>query len=108
MFFKNAKESREKGIISFEIDDEIFDSALFMKILPKFHGNRKKLEEPLKEVLKICLKEGQSLDELNTEEILKILQNWVIEKQRFKLRHTAKKVLRMLRQLYEIGFASFS
>jgi hypothetical protein len=26
----------------------------------------------------------------------------------YKFKHTAKKVLRMLRQLYEIGFASFS
>ncbi|MCD6492348.1 MAG: hypothetical protein J7K36_00860 [Archaeoglobaceae archaeon] len=48
MFFKNAKESWEKGIVEFESKDEIFDLALLMKVLPKFHGNRKKLEEPPK------------------------------------------------------------
>lgn len=111
LFFKNAKESQEKRLISFESDDEIFDLALLMKILPKFHGNRKKLEEPLKEILRICLKEEENLDELNSEnsleDVIKILQNWETEKQRFKFQHTAKKVLRMLRQLFEIGFASF-
>ncbi|HDN83021.1 MAG TPA: hypothetical protein ENG50_01510 [Candidatus Altiarchaeales archaeon] len=111
LFFKNAKESQEKRLISFESDDEIFDLALLMKILPKFHGNRKKLEEPLKEILRICLKEEENPDELNSEnsleDVIKILQNWETEKQRFKFQHTAKKVLRMLRQLFEIGFASF-
>lgn len=46
LFLKNAKESREKGIVSFENEDEIFDLALLMKVLPKFHGNRRKLENP--------------------------------------------------------------
>ncbi len=110
LFFKNAKESKEKGIISFESEDDIFDSALLMKILPKFHGNRKKLENPLKKVFEICLKDGQTLEikTLSSEKIIEILQNWDEEKQKFKFQHTAKKVLRMLRQLYEIGFASFS
>lgn len=122
LFFKNAKESQEKGIISFENDDEIFDSALFMKILPKFHGNRKKLEMPLLIVLKVA-KYGDIDDndiEKSTNDlfeellgdrkkdiseiIIKELNN--LENYRFK--HTAKKVLRMLRQLYEVGFTSFS
>lgn len=122
LFFKNAKESQEKGIISFESEDEIFDSALFMKILPKFHGNRKKLEKPLLIVLKVA-KYGDIDDndiEKSTNDlfeellgdrkkdiseiIIKELNN--LENYRFK--HTAKKVLRMLRQLYEVGFTSFS
>ncbi len=105
LFFKNAKESK---VVNFKDDNEIFDSALLMKILPKFHGNRKKLEKPLKKILRICLKDEQNLDELNSEKIVEILQNWEVEKRMFRFQHTAKKVLRMLRSLYEIGFASFS
>ncbi|RLF82364.1 hypothetical protein DRN38_00215 [Thermococci archaeon] len=110
LFFKNAKESSSEDtkIISFTNEDEIFDLALLMKILPKFHGNRKKLEKPLKAVFKICLKENQSFEELNSEKIIEMLQNWENERKEFRFPHTAKKVLRMLRQLYEIGFASFS
>jgi 5-methylcytosine-specific restriction endonuclease McrBC GTP-binding regulatory subunit McrB len=105
LFFKNAKESK---VVNFKDDDEIFDSALLMKILPKFHGNRKKIEKPLKEILRICLKDIQNLDELNSEKIVEILQNWEVERHMFRFQHTAKKVLRMLRSLYEIGFASSS
>ncbi|USS39968.1 McrB family protein [Thermococcus aggregans] len=110
LFFKNAKESWDKGIVEFESDDEIFDLALLMKVLPKFHGNRKKLEEPLKVVLELCLSEnaGINVQELGRKEVIEILKNWETEKDKFLFKHTAKKVLRMLRQLYEIGFASFS
>ena len=55
LFFKNAKGSWRAGVVEFEnnndennINNEIFDLALLMKVLPKFHGNRKKLEEPPK------------------------------------------------------------
>ncbi|ASJ03797.1 hypothetical protein A3L09_10045 [Thermococcus profundus] len=110
LFFKNAKESEGKGIVKFESHDEIFDLALLMKVLPKFHGNRKKLEKPLKEVLKFCSGESLeiSIDNLGRAEIVEILKNWQVQKNNFRFKHTAKKVLHMLRQLYEIGFASFS
>ena len=45
LFYKAAKESWGKGIVGFK-DDEVFDLAIVMKILPKFHGNRRKLEKP--------------------------------------------------------------
>ncbi|ASJ09712.1 hypothetical protein A3L11_00800 [Thermococcus siculi] len=110
LFFKNAKESGGKGIIEFESDDEIFDLALLMKVLPKFHGNRKKLEKPLKEVLKLCLDGNSPLDVeyLKLDRLLEMLKNWEKEQENFRFKHTARKVLRMLRELYEIGFASFS
>jgi len=108
LFFKNAKESWENGIITFENEDDIFDLAMLMKILPKFHGNRKKLEKPLIEILKICLNDEEVINDLNLKIIIDILKNWENEKKRFRFQHTGKKILRMLRQLYEIGFASFS
>ncbi|AIJ06412.1 hypothetical protein JH146_1570 [Methanocaldococcus bathoardescens] len=107
LFFKNAKESWEKGIINFKDKDEIFDLAMLMKILPKFHGNRRKLEKPLIEILKICLKDEKEIEEINYEKIIDMLKNWDNKKGKFRFQHTGKKVLRMLRQLYEIGFASF-
>ncbi len=110
LFFQNAKESWERGIVEFGSEDEIFDLALLMKVLPKFHGNRKRLEKPLREVLKLCLADGSqvNVDELKSGEIVDIIRNWEEPSKNFRFRHTAKKVLRMLRQLYEIGFASFS
>ena len=127
LFFKNAKESEDNGIVKFESEDEIFDLALLMKVLPKFHGNRKKLEKPLKEVLRECIgssnefeikfKENNTektiklpsqLEKLNSFAIVEILRNWESYNKNFRFKHTAKKVFRMLRQLYEIGFASFS
>jgi len=109
MFFRNALESWKRGIIKFESEDEIFDLAILMKILPKFHGNRKKIEKPLKEVLKRCLAGGViNVDGLDDRNVVEILENWNSRKVEFRFKHTAKKVLRMLRQLYEIGFASFS
>lgn len=139
LFFRNAKESQEKGIVSFQGEDEIFDLVLLMKILPKFHGNRKKLEEPLKEILKFCIKQDtktnaikeftvtftenkqeknmtlpKDINNLNSKAIIAMLTTWENYKNKpgyaehFRFKHTAKKVLRMLRQLYEIGFASFS
>ncbi|AMM54972.1 hypothetical protein TQ32_04495 [Pyrococcus kukulkanii] len=121
LFFDNAQKS--KGIVSFENDDEIFDLAILMKILPKFHGNRKKIEKPLLLLLKLA-KGGELKEEdvhKTADELFKEIfgtENWqdkseAVVKELTNLgsyvyRHTAKKVLRMLRQLYEIGFASFS
>lgn len=123
LFFENSKESQKNGIIDFRGEDEIFDLALLMKVLPKFHGNRKKLEKPLLIVLKLA-KDGElegTEYQLKTEDLFKMLfeedkatkkLGAVVEKmgniEDYKFKHTAKKVLRMLRQLYEIGFASFS
>jgi hypothetical protein len=59
-------------------------------------------------MLKICLKDEKEIEEINYEKIIGILKNWENEKSRFRFKHTGKKVLRMLRQLYDIGFASFS
>ncbi|NJE77388.1 hypothetical protein E3E37_10735, partial [Thermococcus sp. ES12] len=132
LFFKNAKESWKEGIVKFEnnndenrVDNEIFDLALLIKVLPKFHGNRKKLERPLKKVLEMCIEKEfdvkfkennneriiklpQNIEELNSGAIIEMFTNWKKYENNFRFKHTAKKILRMLRQLYEIGFASFS
>ena len=127
LFFMNAKESQEKGIIRFENDDEIIDLAILMKVLPKFHGPKRKLERPLIHIVNLTLKEGiniavretdvirRLLNKITGQNIEKIetaledlLSNWKEYEQKFRFPHTAKKCLRMLRQLNEVGFASFS
>ena len=110
LFFKNAKESSNRKIIEFQSDDEIFDLAILMKILPKFHGNRRKLEKPLSFMLKLAKRRnGESEKKIEDVELEAILEEMKPEKlKNYRYKHTAKKVLRMLRQLYEVGFASFS
>lgn len=36
LFFKNAKESKNKGIVELKNDDEIFDLAILPKMMPSF------------------------------------------------------------------------
>lgn len=107
-------------------EDEALDHAVLMKVLPKFHRPRQKLERPLWQALKWCLQDR--LDNEKPEDLLqKIwkqitgemkqpsgddiavkLKDWDGISGKFRYPNTAKKVLQMLRQLYETGFASFA
>ena len=49
--------------------DDALDFAVLMKVLPKFHGPRQKLERPLWLVLKWCL--GNKFDNKKFEELIK-------------------------------------
>ncbi|MFA0783494.1 MAG: hypothetical protein YYHSYBAR_001885 [Candidatus Fervidibacter sacchari] len=159
-------------------DNEALDYAVLMKVLPKFHGPRQKLEKPLREVLRWALCKNDSNKDapswvrnpdeaIDLRKISEALQNWELPKQlhqaqpateqaenepggraeqptnaqqeqgnqtettsdqatqveakgqsgasatkpfkgHFRYPNTAKKVLQMLRQLYETGFASFA
>lgn len=91
--------------------DSAFDAAVLMKVLPKFHGSRSKLEAPLQKVLIWCLKDG------NEQLRQKILQggNSLREmaeqfnelRTSFRYPLTAKRVIRLLQALYTTGFAAF-
>jgi len=101
--------------------NEGLDLQILQRILPKFHGNRKKLEQPLTEILCYCF--GFSTDQIRkgvkftstdylyleqyyrgelNEDYDSPLKNKVPD---FPL--TAKKVYRMLANLRTNGFASF-
>ena len=124
LFFTNVKESRDRKIVEFESKDEIFDLALLIKVLPKFHGNRKKLEKPLLLLLKLAKEGTLEIEDAHkkVEELFKdifgvestqdrkgvVVKELINPSNTYVFQHTARKVLRMLRQLYEIGFASFS
>lgn len=101
--------------------DCAFDCAILMKVLPKFHGPRNKLELPLRLVLawarvpedpKTMFQ--QVTDETKDSESCLRLRTAVdsqIAQQihgAFRYPHTTRKGLRMLQALHVFGFASFS
>jgi hypothetical protein len=127
LFVQNAKNAPD--VVGRLNEDEALDYAVLMKVLPKFHGPRQKLEKALWEVLNWCLqspldnKEQDKRDELpqrvwecitgkkeqpSGEGIADQLEKWAGISEKFRYANTAKKVLQMLRQLYETGFASFA
>ncbi|MFA0767829.1 MAG: hypothetical protein OXFUSZZB_001157, partial [Candidatus Fervidibacter sp.] len=169
LFVQNAKNAPD--VVGRLNEDEALDYAVLMKVLPKFHGPRQKLEKPLREVLKWAAKDNapewvkDTSKPITLEQITEALQKWerldatqqqtqqearqgadrqaeqtataqqeqgnqteatttqaaqgeakgqsdASTAQRFKSHfrypNTAKKVLQMLRQLYETGFASFA
>lgn len=88
--------------------DDAFDSAVLMKVLPKFHGSRSKLERALLTVLRWCVRPDEDLSE--TDEAyatLEIALSNVPTEENVTLPATATRVRRMLRALSTSGFASF-
>jgi hypothetical protein len=87
-----------------------FDAAVLMKVLPKFHGPRGKLEEPLKSVLAWCI----NPDSPDHDRIAKALSSVesghdavTLLKGVYSLPCTADRAIRMIRTLYTTGFAAF-
>lgn len=127
LFYRNALESMEKGIIRYDSEEQILDYAVLMKVLPKIHGNRSKLEAPLARILAWAINpEGSNeiIDEIQDEDgrmkseylrkLLKSPRDFLGEgllnklgSREVKYRHTAEKVTRMMYQLYSTGFASY-
>ncbi len=169
LFVQNAKNAPD--VVGNLGDDEALDYAVLMKVLPKFHGPRQKLEKPLREVLKWAAKDNapewakDTSKPIGLEQVTESLRKWEQFdasqqqarqeagqgadrqdrqpdnaqqgqdnqtatthdqatqgkskdqsgtsttqpfKAHFRYPNTAKKVLQMLRQLYETGFASFA
>lgn len=88
-----------------------FDAAVLMKVLPKFHGSRGKLEQPLKQVLTWCVNpdvpEASVISDAfastgQWEDVLQKLANLD-----YRYPKTAARVRRMLWALYTSGFAAF-
>jgi energy-coupling factor transporter ATP-binding protein EcfA2 len=110
LFIKYATNAPDKvGKLS---PEDALDFAVLMKVLPKFHGPRQKLERPLWLVLKWCARNSEEFENVKPEVIKNLLEELLKEKEKrsekFKYPRTALKVLRMLRQLYETGFTSFA
>ncbi len=100
--------AEENGMFDGLGENAAFDAAVLMKVLPKFHGSRGKLERPLRNVLAWCLVpddpqpivpvpvaggEADPLAPLRTLD--------------YALPKTAERVLRMLAELQTDGFTAF-
>lgn len=93
-------------------NDDPLDSAVLMKVLPKLHGSRTKLEEPLKEILSWCLKpDTNDNNEVETvfQQEANSINNLILKLRSlpYQSPHTANRVIRMIRSLYTTGFTSF-
>ncbi|SMC09183.1 MrcB family domain-containing protein [Nitratiruptor tergarcus] len=93
MFLYNSQDSQFK----FDNPEEAFDLAVKMKVLPKLHGTRQKLEKPIISLLKQF--EIESPEEKIKEGIPQIKE--------IRYKHTVQKLLEMLYKLKIQGFASF-
>lgn len=88
-----------------------FDAAVLMKVLPKFHGSRGKLEAPLRAVLAWCVNPlapdiapiASKLDQCESGQAAMLILN----QQTYLYPRTAARVSRMVWALYTDGFASF-
>jgi len=88
-----------------------FDAAVLMKVLPKFHGSRSRLETPLCAALAWCANPGapdinairDALQEVGPDKTVK----QAVMPFLFLYPRTAERVQRMLARLYTDGFAAF-
>jgi 5-methylcytosine-specific restriction enzyme B len=88
-----------------------FDAAVLMKVLPKFHGSRSKLEQPLIGVIGWCLS-PESPQPNEVRETLAHTHGEVratseLRKLGYQYPKTAARVIRMLDDLSTTGFAAF-
>ena len=80
-------------------DDDAVDSAIIQKLLPKLHGSRKHLNEPLKKLWELCL---------NPDVNLLLTEDCVADSKTCKYLLSADKILRMYKAAVNNGFTSFA
>ncbi len=87
------------------------DAAVLMKVLPKFHGSRSRLEAPLSAMLAWCMNPESpdvqaiktALQEVSSDKTVKD----AVASISFRYHKTADRVQRMLARLHTDGFAAF-
>jgi len=88
-----------------------FDAAVLMKVLPKFHGARAKLEAPLRSLLAWCVDPEVPADQAIGDELKDIDVAEDISEALsglgYQLPKTAARAARMLRTVCVEGFAAF-
>ena len=127
MFLANAEGSPVFDGFGPDRLDAAFDAAVLMKVLPKFHGTRGKLREPLEKIVEWAREPAnpevgrqaladrlQDTEEIASlkEDLRKRIEGGTTEESSdanaFAYPRTALKSLRMLHDLYTTGFASFA
>jgi hypothetical protein len=82
-----------------------------MKVLPKFHGSRGKLEQPLRCILAWCIDPSAPAEDTITDAIknMEIGSNVAeaLSQLTYRCPKTATRARRMMWALYTMGFAAF-
>ena len=84
--------------------EEIIDSVIMQKLLPKVHGSRRKLEPVLKTLLTLCLQEGQQFEDYNNPK----MEIDFSDKTKVKYPISLEKIFRMYDSLISNGFTSYA
>jgi 5-methylcytosine-specific restriction protein B len=82
---------------------EIIDAAIMQKLLPKVHGSRRKIEDVLKSLGKLCLQNEQDIEAFLSKSVTTIEGN---EKVKYPL--SFEKIMRMYNNLISNGFTSYA
>ncbi|MCS7198992.1 MAG: hypothetical protein NZ850_01420 [Caldimicrobium sp.] len=112
MFIYNAtKDTLDNYKMSLK---EALDLAIMMKVLPKFHGTKQKLEEPIRELLELFWKkssQGKVPKEVLDPKSMPIFRGSKLKVDNLDVNtdypHTVKKLIEILYKLKTQGFASF-
>ena len=80
--------------------DDAVDIQIIQKILPKLHGTRAKLEEPLQRIFAFCHSQSTPFSE-------ELLHRSISGSSDFRFFRSAQKISRMLSQLAVQGYTSF-
>ncbi|MCU7551589.1 hypothetical protein OCK74_20880 [Chitinophagaceae bacterium LB-8] len=85
-------------------DEKVIDAAVMQKLLPKVHGSRRKLEDVLKALASICLRDKENIDAVKLEE----LQESSLDASICRYPLSLEKIARMQRGLVNNGFTSYA
>lgn len=93
----------------FEGVGDPLDAALCMKVLPRFRGQRRRIDAPLRALLAFCVDPDAPSDEVITSALEQGAEDpaEALAGVRFALEHSAASAVRLLRRLYADGFAAF-
>ncbi len=99
----------ENGMFS-AIEDDPFDTAVLMKVLPKFHGSRNALQPALQRLLAWCASPDEPpvqklTEKLNSSEISQL--DTIYREFNWSLPQTAQRIWQMLYELRVNGFTAF-
>lgn len=109
--YRTASEIYRYGAILSTFDDNgnihinnIIDAAVVSKLLPKIHGSRRKLEQTLIAIFKLCLanSEGEDINDYVSR------KKEIVGNENIALPVSLDKIVRMHRQVIQDGFTSFS
>lgn len=85
-------------------DDDIIDTAIMQKLLPKVHGSRRKLEPHLKLLAELCLNKTALFEEM----IKQYETDLTIDYTQVKYPVSFEKIMRMYKNLLSNGFTSYA